>query len=415
MPLFNKKNKFNIFGGSDVGLPKLSPVSPRSKFTSGNQSVASTSDLQQTKPVVQSVNNETSVDQTKKEPFIGNVAATDQREKFVANTTKAITGDVKTPSGATVNVESGALVSPAIDPATKRFEDSREAFIRSLTPTAQEGQAQTQLNRLITQSQQASDIAGRSGETIGFARGRQAQVNLANQRSIDAAERRLGAITGQRETRTEGARELLRLDEGGLPEAPKPLDPFTLSPGQTRFDAQGNIVASGGARLQTDAEIQRSIDTSSATAEAKSSASNTVNAISSILALEDSIGGISGALRTTIGNKELANRFLSLQSLLTLPNLDKLKGSMSDKDLEFVKAAASVINPSIDEKGKSNLPTDVLIQELKNIRGIFQLQAGVSPTVLIFDPASGETERFTDVSREEVDSWFAEGLLVDFE
>lgn len=354
---------------------------------------------------------------------VGNASATDPKTKFVnniADTTAPradtpITGTATTPSGAQVDVATGGLTQERPDRQKQRFEDAQAQFIRSITPGAEEIQAQANLQKLITESGEARAKARLSGETLGFARGREAQVIGATERTIGTQARGLEALTGQRVATGEAAQARAEFEKDLLPEAPEAPKPFTLAPGQIRFDAQGQPIATGGARPASDAEVQRSIDASTASDEAKSSASGTVSAISEILSLEDDLGAISGAVRTTIGNKELANRMLSLQSQLTLPNLDKLKGSMSDKDLEFVKSAASVINPSIDEKGKSNLPTEVLIQELRNIRGMFQLQAGVTPTVTVFDPSDGSAESFTNATRAEVDNWFAQGLLVDFQ
>lgn len=347
---------------------------------------------------------------------------------------------------------------PAFEPSPQdsQIKALRDKIVGVFKPSAREKELQESLNRILTGEELGQESIRTQAIPTGLIRGQaaalerqagiqatplQRQLALLQQGRVgegEAAEAALGFR--EEDVEREAGQSIANLVSQGITDPAKiaaqlpgvdiaqigetlkslgvgdaDAQGFTLAPGQMRFDAEGNIIASGGPKPQSEAQIQKAIDASTASAEAKSSASGTVAAITSILALEDSIGSISGPIRTTIGNKELANRMLSLQSVLTLPNLDKLKGSMSDKDLEFVKSAASVINPSIDEKGKSNLPTNVLIQELRNIRGMFQLQAGVTPTALIFDPASGETERFIDVTREEVDAWFAQGLIVDFE
>ena len=89
---------------------------------------------------------------------------------------------------------------------------------------------------------------------------------------------------------------------------------------------------------------------------------------------------------------------------------------MSDKDLEFIQQAGSVISGSIDsKKGTSNLPTDVLIQELKNIRGMFVLQGAGTANVFGTNAGTNETRPAEDATQEEITAWRIDGLLIDFE
>jgi hypothetical protein len=50
--------------------------------------------------------------------------------------------------------------------------------------------------------------------------------------------------------------------------------------------------------------------------------------------------------------------------MLTLPNLDKLKGATSDKDIAFLKSASSALNLNMSEKEFD--------QTLKDVKEKFQ-------------------------------------------
>lgn len=64
-------------------------------------------------------------------------------------------------------------------------------------------------------------------------------------------------------------------------------------------------------------------------------------------------------------------KFNRLTNMLTLPNLDKLKGAMSDKDIAFLKSASSALNLNMSEKEFD--------QTLKDVKEKFQNMLWVQP------------------------------------
>jgi len=367
---------------------------------------------------------------------------------------------VRTPSGAVVDPRTGSVVTPPptpttpadepstptappVTPETQKAVDNAEKAVAEFLKISPEAiSTQEDLDKLIESTKKAFLNIEDQPIPLGFITGQLASVERRALALAEPLEAKLARLEARRTSALESSKFALeRADKAAEEaEAPKPItvspgevviDPvtgeeifaapareageFTLAPGQIRFDAEGNVVATGGAKPPSATVETKAIEKAEAKEDAQRQATQTVGAISEILSDEGAIGAISGAVRLAVGNREVANRMLNLKAILTLENIDKLKGAMSDKDLLFIQQAGSIINGSISEKGTSNLPTDVLVQELKNIRGMFTLQVGRNVNVVVTDPSSNESEFFTNATREEVDNWQLNGLLIDFQ
>lgn len=162
-----------------------------------------------------------------KDQFIQNAAAAPVGSPVVAgagvpvapSTTSpvATTGNVTTPSGAVVNSQSGATVTPApVDPKAS-YTTAYNAYIQSLAPSADETSATKYLNDLILQSKKDQEQALSRGETLGFATGEAARVNRNNQFGIDAATNAVNALTGARSATSTADKARVDFEKSLLP------------------------------------------------------------------------------------------------------------------------------------------------------------------------------------------------------
>lgn len=89
-----------------------------------------------------------------------------------------------------------------------------------------------EVNGLSLQAKKDQETALNTGDTLGFATGEAARVNHNNSFAIDAATNRANANLGA-----------VNAFKDRLPAPAAPAQPFSLSAGQTRYDAQGNPIA----------------------------------------------------------------------------------------------------------------------------------------------------------------------------
>lgn len=163
------------------------------------------------------------------------------------NAGNPITGDTQTPSGATIDATTGALVNPAkVDPQ-QAYRDAMTAYIATLNPSAAESAASKNLADLTLQAKKDQETALNKGETQGFASGEAARVNRNNSFGIEAASNALDVFTANRTGQSNAQKARLDFEKSLLPST----DSFNLSLGETRFDAQGNEIASGGDEAQS--------------------------------------------------------------------------------------------------------------------------------------------------------------------
>lgn len=147
---------------------------------------------------------------------------------------------------------------------------------------------------------------------------------------------------------------------------PTPIQPGTAQPGDTPYDEVGERQRAGQNALPPDQASQARADILSAakalrTHKGLGSYTGTRFNLSHGLGwYDDPIAGTDAA-----GAKSLHD---NLTALLALPNLEKLRGPLSDKDIEFIKAASS--------KLQKNMPDEAFAAELDGI--IQKLEAGGS-------------------------------------
>lgn len=123
---------------------------------------------------------------------------------------------------------------------------------------------------------------------------------------------------------------------------------------------------------------------------------------------------LTGSLLT--GRAETRGQLAQLKAMTALGERDKLKGSGSISNFEqsMVADAANSINHAITEKGTVRMNQEDFRQQLRNLRGVTMLKAGVpSVSVTVTDPGTGE-EVTGELSREELEDMHTQGILVDF-
>lgn len=163
-------------------------------------------------------------------------------------------GPVTTPSGASVDAGTGALLSGPPTNYDQQYKDAFDAYIKSLQPSSEETAAQTYLNGLLDTSRREEAAALERGDTLGFASGEAARVNKNRAFDIQAASDALNAYTGRRSATSEAAKarlefeKSLRSDEKG----------FSVSPGEDRYEYDPATrtykkVASGAAKAPNTA------------------------------------------------------------------------------------------------------------------------------------------------------------------
>lgn len=160
--------------------------------------------------------------------------------------TQPITGNTQTPSGATVNAGTGAVVTPPATDPKAAYGAAYQSYIQSLTPSSDVTAATTKLNADTLQAKKDQEEALNRGETLGFASGEAARVNRNNAFQTEADTNTLNALTGQSTARTNATKAQLDYEKSLLPTAADTAG-YSLSPGQTRYDAKGNVISSAPA------------------------------------------------------------------------------------------------------------------------------------------------------------------------
>jgi len=328
---------------------------------------------------------------------------------------------------ATNTAQTGSTAQPgstAEQPATKEtaflksWRDNLSQYSTAVKPSADYEAAalsaadiHSKIEERKTKGQQNyEEMLNRSGvyknaaedEASIYARKENADLaNLSVQGS--AADRRLMALTGVRDSNISAAK--LQMD------ASKPIqigndyyDPttgekisttektpegFSLSAGETRFDGQGNPIASGGAKPMSAAQEAQSIKEQEATKQAEQQATQSLGLINSLLAGD--VSKITGAGQNPLNyaglsNSKALNEYDQLQALLKLGirGLIKGQGAVSDYEGRILASGASKLG--------RNLKNEDFKQALKDIRGAIKTNNGQSTQVVITDPSDGSSE-----------------------
>jgi hypothetical protein len=203
-------------------------------------------------------------------------------------------------------------------------------------------------------------------------------------------------------------------------EEPEKPAPFTLSPGQVRFDEEGNIIATGGPRLPTPAETQQAIEKAEKDASVRSTQVAVIGTITSLLS-NPKLGSVSGGRigrlgATRTGTAAIRSQFAQLKALTALGERDKLKGSgtISDFEAGMLADSANALNFAIQDDGTIKMSDDEVEMNLKNIRGALLLKSGQTVSAIITDPATGESIR-TELTSKDAQDLTLDGNIIDFE
>lgn len=167
-----------------------------------------------------------------------------------STTTQPITGNTQTPSGATVNADTGTVVTPPATDPKAAYGAAYQSYIQSLTPSSDVTAATAKLNADTLQSKKDQEEALNRGETLGFASGEAARVNRNNAFQTEADTNTLTALTGQSTARTNASKAQLDYEKSLLPST----DTFSLSPGETRYDASGKQIATAAPKALTPSD-----------------------------------------------------------------------------------------------------------------------------------------------------------------
>ncbi|WP_457635800.1 hypothetical protein [Persephonella sp.] len=304
-----------------------------------------------------------------------------------------------------------------------------QSSLRALPLKAQLASIQAQRELLANERQRQAEAIGMD---IGFeqqselARQQQAQaqselINQEREKIIEIAQNAIKGGASQNEVlnilNSGTSEQALALASPYLQEKPE-RKLTTLSPGQILVDENGNIVAQGGKRPPTQAEIERALAKEEADKQARQAQSTLVGIVNDILSKEDLLRRASGTVGRffagKFGTQSVRNKMLTLKSLLTIENLDKIKGALSDKDMEIIQQAGSVLSPAIQEDGSINLQDEEVVQELKNLRGLFKLKLKGNADVIVTDSRTLKSYELPNATPEEVEKYQLDNYLIDF-
>lgn len=185
---------------------------------------------------------------------------------------------------------------------------------------------------------------------------------------------------------------------------------FTLSPGEVRYDAQGNKIASGGEKPMTAAQEAASIKAQEAEKQAQQQATQSLGLINNLLS-GDRYKAISGGTQTGsipfFGDRAAVNEYDQLQGLLKLGirGLLKGQGAVSDYEGKVLGQAASSL---------SRLTSETQMKEaLQKARGVIKTNNGQVTSVTVTNPETGESLT-SDLSGPEIYQLVVEGNEVTY-
>ncbi len=421
----------------------LGAFSPKKKYT---QSVATPQSLQNMsstgKPVqvpttgVSTVQNSSNGATAPVNPAV----KTPQAQKYLASisatptpqtpTQTPLVGNVQTPSGATVNTQTGGLIqAPKVDPQ-QGYRDAFQQYISALQPSSEESQARKYLSNLTLQQKKDQEEALNRGESLGFATGEAQRVNRNNAFAIEGAASAVDALTAQRQGMTEAQKARMDFEKSLLGDTreqerftaeqqAKTRQPFELGEGQSRYEFNpetgkyeqianvaktyspkdtfsvgefsgtlsplAQAVQNGTISIDKLPSAQRSqiaaeLATSGIQSPRQQSLQSNIDVVDELLKTDtDAITGIGQNPLNYIGvaNARPLNLFNQLKGILSLENREKLKGSGAISDFEFkvLAQAATSLGRNLNNKDfKSEL------QKVKDVfEGRYRLTEGQNP------------------------------------
>lgn len=272
--------------------------------------------------------------------------------------------------------------------------------------------------------QKAIDLADTPGMLKGGAQEASSRSALRSNQELarlavqqNAAANSLEALTGNRTAQQEAIKPVQIGNDFYDPATGEKLytdttkdTGFTLSPGEVRYDAKGNKIASGGEKPMTATQEAAQIAATEKEKAAQQSASQAIGTINGLLN-SDRYKAISGATQTGsipfLGDRAAVGEYDQLQGLLKLGvrSLIKGQGSVSDYEGKILGQAASSL---------SRLTSEEQFKEaLQKVRGVLKTNNGQVTTVEVTNPETGETIT-TDLSGDEIYHLVSEGNTVKY-
>jgi len=157
---------------------------------------------------------------------------------------------------------------------------------------------------------------------------------------------------------------------------------FTLSPGESRFDAAGNLIASGGAKPMTATQEAAAQAKTEKEIQAQEQAGTSLSLINNLLS-NDRYKSISGGTQTGsipfFGDRAAVNEYNQLTGLLKLGirGLIKGQGAVSDYEGKILAQASSALSRLTSEAQMK--------QALLKVRGVLRTNNGESTQVIVRD------------------------------
>ena len=346
-----------------------------------------------------------------------------------------ISGNSAQGGTSTPEVPTMPTISPEAQNALKLAED---AYKRSLSISPEELSTQADLDRLAESTKMAYTGIKDKAIPMQFITG---QLASAEERALNLAEpleRRLARMQAARTASVEASKFALERADKAITaerEAVKPIsgssfyDPktgkfiqapatpkigegFTLSPGERRYDAQGNLIASGGPKELSATAEAKLLESQEKANAAQQSAGQTIGIVNTLLSDTNSIKalfGIPGISAFVPGTATQAakNQYNQLKAQLALGARSLLKGSGAVSDYE-----AKVLQNSTSSLGR-NISDSQAVQELKRIRGVLKTNQGLATEVTVTNPETGE-KITAELTGDEIYNLSVEGNVITY-
>lgn len=131
--------------------------------------------------------------------------------------------------------------------------------------------------------------------------------------------------------------------------------------------------------------------------------------VDNILAKLEKNTGATGPIQGRLpGNRVFKNELAQVANILTLENVEKLKGTLSNTDMEILRGASSVLgqNPEV-------LKDEDLKYQMQQVRGVFATNAGLEVPVKVLNPVNGEVKMY-NFDKNDIQSARMQGFQVEF-
>lgn len=315
-------------------------------------------------------------------------------------------------SGSSQNASGGTNrpATPIIAPETQKALDTAEkAYQESLKISPEELSTQEDLDKLVDSTKKGYLATSGQAIPMEFITGQLKSIEERATNLAEPLERKLARLQAQRTSALESNKFALERTQKKVDaekDAKKPIagtsfyDPttgtfiqapstsksnegFTLSPGEKRYDAAGNLIAEGGAKPMTQAQETAAIAKTEKETAAQQSASQSIGLVNNLLA-GDAYAKITGVGQNPLNlfgvtNAKELNNYNQLQGLLKLGirGLLKGQGAVSDYEGKILGQAASALG--------RNLGDADFKQALLQIRGVLQTNNGGTTNVIVRD------------------------------